>query len=106
MSLCCVVLTALRVPLGGSCRRYTRPASTAISRPLTHMVDDVGLVEELAQDAFVAALPQWSGEGVQRIPGAWLKTIAKRRAMEVPPPAAARHQTPPDLIVSWKLGSR
>ena len=46
------------------------------------MVDDVGLVEELAQDAFVAALPQWSGEGVQRIPGAWLKTIAKRRAMD------------------------
>ena len=46
------------------------------------MVHDVGLVEELAQDAFVAALPQWSGEGVQRIPGAWLKTIAKRRAMD------------------------
>ena len=46
------------------------------------MVHDVGLVEELAQDAFVAALPQWSGEGVQRIPGAWLMTIATRRAVD------------------------
>jgi predicted RNA polymerase sigma factor len=44
------------------------------------MVHDVGLVEELAQDALVAALQQWPGEGVQRIPGAWLITIAKRRA--------------------------
>ena len=82
MSLCCVLLTALRVPLGGSCRRYTRPASTAISRPLTHMVHDVGLVEELAQDALVAALQQWPGKGVQRISGAWLMTIAKRRAVD------------------------
>jgi predicted RNA polymerase sigma factor len=40
------------------------------------------LVEELAQDALVAALQQWPGEGVQRIPGAWLMTIAKRRAVD------------------------
>jgi predicted RNA polymerase sigma factor len=46
------------------------------------MVHDVGLVEELAQDALVAALPQWPGEGVPRIPGAWLMTIAKRRAVD------------------------
>ena len=38
------------------------------------MVHDVGLVEELAQDALVAALQHWPGEGVQRIPGAWLMT--------------------------------
>jgi RNA polymerase sigma-70 factor, ECF subfamily len=46
------------------------------------MVHDVGLVEGLAQDALVAALQQWPGEGVQRIPGAWLMTIAKRRAVD------------------------
>ena len=38
------------------------------------MVHDVGLVEELAQDALVAALQHWPGEGVQRIAGAWLMT--------------------------------
>jgi len=46
------------------------------------MVHDVGLVEELAQDALVAPLQQWPGEGVQRIRGAWLITIAKRRAVD------------------------
>ena len=46
------------------------------------MVHDVGLVEELAQDALVAALQQWRGKGVQRISGAWLMTIAKRRAVD------------------------
>jgi len=46
------------------------------------MVHDVGLVEELAQDALVAALQQWPGKGVQRISRAWLMTIAKRRAAD------------------------
>ena len=43
---------------------------------------DVGLAEELAQDALVAALEQWPGEGVPRNPGAWLMTTAKRRAID------------------------
>ncbi|UOX87918.1 RNA polymerase sigma factor [Amycolatopsis sp. FBCC-B4732] len=43
---------------------------------------DVGLAEELAQDALVAALEQWPGSGVPRNPGAWLMTIAKRRAVD------------------------
>ena len=46
------------------------------------MVRDVGLAEELAQDAFVAALTQWPGEGVPRNPGAWLTAVAKRRAID------------------------
>ena len=71
------------------------------------MVHDVGFVKGLAQDALVAALQQWPSEGVQRIPGAWLMTIAKRRAVDrFRRPAAARRQTPTGLIVSWKLGSR
>lgn len=49
---------------------------------LTRMVRDVGLAEELAQDAFVAALQQWDAEGIPRNPGAWLMAIAKRRAVD------------------------
>ena len=43
---------------------------------------DVGRAEELAQDAFVAALSQWPNEGIPRNPGAWLMTTAKRRAID------------------------
>jgi RNA polymerase sigma factor (sigma-70 family) len=49
---------------------------------LTRAVRDVGVAEELAQDAFVAALTQWPESGVPRNPGAWLMTIAKRRAYD------------------------
>ena len=44
---------------------------------------DVGLAEELAQDAVVAALEQWPGSGVPASPGAWLTTVAKRRAIDL-----------------------
>jgi RNA polymerase sigma factor (sigma-70 family) len=43
---------------------------------------DIGLAEELAQDAVVAALEQWPAEGVPRNPAAWLMTVAKRRAID------------------------
>nr|WP_203921104.1 RNA polymerase sigma factor [Rugosimonospora africana] len=46
------------------------------------MVRDVGLAEDLAQDALVAALEQWPTSGVPDNPGAWLMTIAKRRAID------------------------
>src|SRR6201988_5362537 len=49
---------------------------------LARMVRDVGLAEELAQDALVAALEQWPTEGVPSTPGAWLMTTAKRRAID------------------------
>lgn len=49
---------------------------------LTRMVRDLGRAEELAQDAFVAALAQWPDEGIPRNPGAWLMTTAKRRAVD------------------------
>ncbi|CAM3315602.1 DUF6596 domain-containing protein [Kibdelosporangium persicum] len=49
---------------------------------LTRMVHDVGLAEELAQDALVAALEQWPESGVPDNPGAWLMAIAKRRAVD------------------------
>jgi len=43
---------------------------------------DVGRAEDLAQDAFVAALTQWPDEGIPRNPGAWLMTAAKRRTID------------------------
>ena len=47
------------------------------------MVRDVGLAEELAQDALVAALERWPESGVPDNPGAWLMTTAKNRALDV-----------------------
>ena len=49
---------------------------------LTRMTYDVGLAEDLAQDALVAALEQWPVDGVPANPGAWLMTTAKRRAVD------------------------
>ncbi|HWB80490.1 MAG TPA: RNA polymerase sigma factor [Nannocystaceae bacterium] len=49
---------------------------------LARMVKDVGLAEELAQDALVAALEQWPSDGVPHNPGAWLMTTAKHRAID------------------------
>ena len=49
---------------------------------LTRMVGDVGLAEELAQDALVIALEQWPTDGVPDGPGAWLMATAKHRAID------------------------
>jgi RNA polymerase sigma-70 factor (ECF subfamily) len=49
---------------------------------LTRIVRDVGLAEEFAQEALVAALKQWPDEGVPDRPGAWLMATAKRRAYD------------------------
>jgi RNA polymerase sigma factor (sigma-70 family) len=59
-----------------------RIESPKIIAALTRMVRDVGIAEELAQDALVAALEQWPASGVPNNPGAWLMTIAKRRAID------------------------
>ncbi|SFO99804.1 RNA polymerase sigma factor, sigma-70 family [Amycolatopsis arida] len=56
--------------------------SAAVVATLTRMVRDVGVAEELAQDALVAALEQWPVTGVPDNPGAWLTTVAKRRAVD------------------------
>lgn len=59
-----------------------RIESPKIIASLARIVRDIGRAEELAQDAFVAALQQWPDEGVPRNPGAWLVTAAKRRAID------------------------
>ncbi|MBO0679209.1 RNA polymerase sigma factor [Mycolicibacterium sp. S2-37] len=49
---------------------------------LTRAVGDIGLAEDLAQEAVVDALTQWPSTGVPRNPGAWLTTVAKRKAID------------------------
>jgi len=59
-----------------------RIESARIIAGLTRIVRDVGLAEELAQDALVAALQQWPESGVPDNPGAWLMATAKHRAID------------------------
>lgn len=59
-----------------------RIESARLIAGLVRMVRDVGLAEELAQDALVIALEQWPKSGVPDNPGAWLMTTAKHRAID------------------------
>jgi RNA polymerase sigma factor (sigma-70 family) len=60
-----------------------RIESARLIAGLARIVRDVGLAEELAQDALVAALEQWPESGVPRNPGAWLMGTAKHRAIDL-----------------------
>ena len=59
-----------------------RIESTRLIAGLARIVRDVGLAEDLAQEAFVAALEQWPESGVPQRPGAWLITTAKHRGID------------------------
>jgi RNA polymerase sigma factor (sigma-70 family) len=59
-----------------------RIESARLIAALARMTGDVGIAEELAQDALVAALEQWPGAGVPDSPGAWLMATAKNRAID------------------------
>jgi RNA polymerase sigma factor (sigma-70 family) len=60
-----------------------RIESARLIAGLARIVRDVGLAEELAQDALVAALEQWPASGVPDNPGAWLMATAKHRAIDL-----------------------
>ncbi len=59
-----------------------RLESARLIAGLARYTGDIGMAEDLAQDAVVAALEQWPAEGVPRNAGAWLMTVAKRRAID------------------------
>ena len=59
-----------------------RIESARLIAGLARRVGDVGLAEELAQDALVAALEQWPAQGVPENPGAWLMATARNRAID------------------------
>src|SRR5258706_9718621 len=56
--------------------------SAKIIAKLARMLRNVGLAEEIAQDAWLAALEQWGETGIPDNPGAWLMTTAKNRAID------------------------
>src|ERR1700688_232126 len=56
--------------------------SATIIAKLARMLRNVGLAEEIAQDAWLAALEQWTETGIPDNPGAWLMTTAKNRAID------------------------
>ena len=60
-----------------------RIESARIIAGVTRIVRDVGIAEELAQDALIAALEQWPESGVPDKPGAWLMATAKHRAIDL-----------------------
>ena len=60
-----------------------RIESARLIAGLVRMVRDVGLAEELAQDAMVSALEKWPGDGIPDNPGAWLMAAGKNRAIDL-----------------------
>src|SRR5512143_17001 len=60
-----------------------RIESARVIAGLARIVGDVGIAEDLAQDALVAALEQWPASGVPRNPGAWLMATAKHKAIDL-----------------------
>jgi RNA polymerase sigma factor (sigma-70 family) len=91
-----------------------RIESTRLVAGLARLVQDVGLAEELAQDALVIALEQWPEAGVPHNPGSWLMATAKHRAVdlvrrrvryerklaELAREVAVRESTEPDLAAA------
>ena len=67
----------------GTIETIFRIESPRIIAGVARIVRDVGIAEELAQDALVAALEQWPREGVPDNPGAWLTATAKHRAIDL-----------------------
>src|SRR6201997_4012173 len=91
-----------------------RIESAKLIAGLARIVRDVGIAEDLAQDALVAALEQWPSSGIPDNPGAWLMATAKHRAIdhlrrntrlesklaELAPEIAAKEQTVPDYVTA------
>ena len=59
-----------------------RMEAAKVTAVVARVVGDVGLAEDLAQDAFVQALEQWPRDGIPTKPGAWLTATARRRAID------------------------
>src|SRR5213075_1855762 len=89
-----------------------RIESARLIAGLARIVGDIGIAEDLAQDALVAALEQWPHSGIPDNPGAWLMATAKHRAIdhlrrntrletklaELAPEIAEKEQAVPDYV--------
>lgn len=74
---------------GGSAELVTRTIEAVwrmeaakVTAVVARLVGDIGLAEDLAQDAFVQAIEQWPRDGIPHRPGAWLTATARRRAID------------------------
>lgn len=66
----------------GTIEAVLKSESARLIAAIARVTQDVGIAEELAQDAVVAALERWPEEGIPEKPAAWLTTVAKRRALD------------------------
>jgi RNA polymerase sigma factor (sigma-70 family) len=66
----------------GAIEAVWRIEQPKLAARLTRLLRDVGLAEEIAQDAFVLALESWPQDGIPRNPAAWLTQVAKNRALD------------------------
>ncbi len=87
-------------------RTVFRLESAKLIAGLARIVRDVGLAEELAQDALVAALEQWPESGVPENPGAWLMAAAKNRAINVLRRDKMKGRKHEELIVASDVAAR
>jgi RNA polymerase sigma factor (sigma-70 family) len=76
-----------------------RIESARLIAALARVTGDVGLAEDLAQDALVAALEQWPAQGVPDNPGAWLTAVARRRYIDAVRRAIAFERKAAELII-------
>lgn len=75
-------MTASRPAVQRTIEAVWRMEAARLIAGLARVVRDVGLAEDLAQDALVAALEQWPSSGVPDNPGAWLMAVARRRGVD------------------------
>lgn len=75
-------MTASTAEIHRSIEAAWRLEAAKITAVVARMTRDVGVAEELAQDALIAALEHWGRDGVPDNPGAWLMTTAKNRALD------------------------
>jgi predicted RNA polymerase sigma factor len=73
---------SIKGSINGAIDAVWRIESPRLIAGLARIVRDIGIAEDLAQDALVAALEQWPKSGVPDNPGAWLMAAAKHRAID------------------------
>ena len=71
-----------KTPIHKTIEAVWKIESTRLIAGIARVTRDIGIAEELAQDALVAALERWPEEGIPEKPAAWLMTAAKRRAID------------------------
>jgi predicted RNA polymerase sigma factor len=83
-----------------------RIESARLIAALARVTGDVGLAEDLAQDALVAALEQWPAQGVPDNPGAWLTAVARRRYVDTVRRAVTFERKAAELDVQGRLDAK